>query len=155
MKKNLFFRICLTLMLALCFSNELLAATENLPAGKLKVVNGNVQIVRSGQSMSAKVGDYLNALDEIVTGPNSSAGITMQDDTLMSMGPNSRLALNQYAYDPVTNEGKLDASLIKGALRFISGIIGKTSPRSVAIRTPVSTIGIRGTDFIVEVPDGQ
>jgi len=144
------FLVCL---IALCMPP--LALADALPAGKLKLVSGNVQILRSGIGQAAKVGDYLQPLDEVTTGANSSAGITMQDDTLMSLGPNSRLILNQYDFDPVTAQGKLDASLVKGALRFISGILAKSSPRSVAIRTPVSTIGIRGTDFIVEIPDGK
>ena len=144
----------LGLLLACCLAYflpmEALSANSN--AGRIKTLKGEAQIIRQDQTIKASLGTEVMAADQIITGPESSVGITLKDDTLMAIGANSRLTLSEYAYDPVTREGRIDASLIKGVLRFVSGLIAHKSPESVAVRTQISTIGIRGTDFIVETP---
>jgi len=73
----------------------------------------------------------------------------MSDDSLLSAGPNSILALDRYEFDTTTNQGKLDASLRKGSLAVISGRIAKQSPDAMTVRTPSAILGVRGTEFVV------
>lgn len=122
-------------------------------AGTVKKVSGDVRIECAGKTLAAKVGDGVNEQDRIVTGKSSSVGVTLKDDTLISAGANSQLVVDQFAYNNVTREGGIKATLLKGAMRFISGLIAKRDARAVAVYTPTATIGIRGTDFIVEVPN--
>ncbi len=129
------------------------AYAEPTVAGTIKKVSGDVRIERAGKTLAAKVGDGVNEQDRIVTGKSSSVGVTLKDDTLISAGADSQLVVDQFAYNNVTREGGIKATLFKGAMRFISGLIAKRDARAVAVYTPTATIGIRGTDFIVEVPN--
>ncbi len=63
----------------------------------------------------------MQASDTIRTGDDGSVGITMDDDSLLSAGPNTVLVLDRYTFDPTTNQGRLDAALNKGTLAVISG----------------------------------
>ena len=68
----------------------------------------------------------------------------------MVVGPSSRLDLKQFHFDSTTQDGGLLVSLLRGSLRMITGLIGKTQPDAVRVETQTATIGIRGTDFIVQ-----
>ncbi len=87
------------------------------------------------------------------TGADGSVGITMDDDSLLSAGPNSVLSLDRYAFDPTTNQGRFDSSLNKGTLAVISGRIAKQAPDAMTVRHPGRVLGVRGTEFVVSVDD--
>jgi hypothetical protein len=120
-------------------------------AGIVKVLQGDVRAERSGKSRPLSTGERLYAGDRVVTAAASSVGFTLRDDTLISLGSNSQFLLEQFAYNDKTDEGSIAVRLSKGTLRYVSGLIGKRSPESQLLSTPTATIGIRGTDFIVEV----
>lgn len=131
------------------------AAPAELKAGFVKSVRGNVQLLAaSGATRPASPGDALGAVDRIVTGPDSSAAVVLRDDTTLVVGPSSRLDLKEFHFDGTTHEGGMLLSLLRGSMRMITGLIGKTHPDAVRIETQTATIGIRGTDFIVQA-DGQ
>jgi hypothetical protein len=121
-------------------------------AGVIKTVRGQVQIERSGRSVAARVGDPVQEFDRVRSQADSSVGISMQDETLLSLGPNSTLVIDRYAYDPVSREGQVATSILKGTLRYVTGLIGRAHPEAIKVTTENSTIGIRGTEFIVQVP---
>jgi hypothetical protein len=121
--------------------------------GTIKVAKGHVVVDRAGQTMPAEVGTRLQVADTIRTGADGSVGITMQDDSLLSAGPNTVLTLDRYAFDTTTNKGQFDASLRKGSLAIISGKIAKESPDAMTVRTPSAILGVRGTEFVARVDD--
>jgi hypothetical protein len=123
-----------------------------IESGIVKTVTGQVLIERGSSKLAAKVGDPVQERDRVIVQGNGSVGISMTDETLLGLGPNSTLVIDRYAYDPVTREGKVETSILKGTLRYVSGLIGKKNPQAIKVMTENSTIGIRGTDFIVEVP---
>lgn len=120
-------------------------------AGIIKSSRGSVTIERDGRKTAGTVGAAILASDRIVTGADGSAGITLRDETLMALGPNTTLAMNQFAFNSTTHEGKLDASVRRGTLAVISGKIAKQSPTAVKFSTPSSVLGVRGTEFVIEV----
>lgn len=124
------------------------------PAGMVKTSKGSVTIERQGQRMGAPVGAAVMASDRIVTGADGSAGITLRDETLLALGPNSTVALDQFAFDSTTHEGALDATLRRGTLAVISGKLSRQSPKAVKFSTPSTVLGVRGTEFVIEVGDG-
>jgi len=124
-------------------------------AGFVKSVRGSVQLLDAGGAVrNASPGDALGSVDRIVTGPDSSASVVMRDDTTLVVGPASRLDLKEFHFDGTTHEGGMLLSLLRGSMRMITGLIGKTNPDAVRVETQTATIGIRGTDFIVQT-DGQ
>ncbi len=141
-------RILLVLVLPLLAT--LVSAAE---IGQIKVSKGQVTIQRAGGTLSGAVGTRLQTSDTIRTGADGSVGITMDDDSLLSAGPNSVLSLDRYAFDPTTNQGRFDASLNKGTLAVISGRIAKQAPDAMTVRTPTAILGVRGTEFVVSADD--
>lgn len=122
-------------------------------AGIVKTLLAPVQIVRAGKSLAVAVGDAVQAGDRVTVGKGGSVGISMHDETLISLGPNSIFDIRAFAYNPTTREGEVDTSIVRGSLRYVTGLIGKLNPKAIKVSTPTATIGIRGTEFIVDVPD--
>ena len=134
----------------------LLCALVALPAlagdaGRVKVSKGEVQIERDGKRLPAPVGAVIQARDTVKTGPDGSVGITFQDDSLLSAGPNSELVIERFVFDSTTHKGEFDTALKKGTLAVVSGKIVKQSPDAMHVRTPSAIMGVRGTEFIVRV----
>jgi hypothetical protein len=134
------------------------AVALSLPAfaadvGLVKVSKGSVQIERNGAKIAAPVGASVQASDVIMTGTDGSAGITFTDNSLVSVGPNSVFAIDKYSFDTTTHAGEFEGSLRKGRLAAISGKMVKQSPESMKIRTPSAIMGVRGTEFVVQVDE--
>jgi len=128
-------------------------AADAADIGQIKVAKGQVSIERNGQTLPGEVGLRLQPADVLKTGADGSVGVTMSDNSLLSAGPNSVLALDRYEFDSTTSEGQFDASLQKGSLAVISGRIAKQSPDAMKVRTPSAILGVRGTEFVVNVDD--
>lgn len=121
--------------------------------GLVKVSKGNVQIQRGGAKLPATVGTGLQTLDVIVTGADGSAGLTFTDNSLVSVGPNSVFAIDKYSFDTTTHVGEFEGNLKRGRLAAISGKMVKQSPEAMKIRTPSAIMGVRGTEFVVQVDE--
>jgi len=120
---------------------------------QFKIAKGSVYLERSGQRLPARVGTHLQATDIVVTGADGSAGIAFVDNSLLSIGPNSVLAIERYAFNSTTHEGAFESSLRKGTLSVVSGKIAKQSPDAMKVKTPSSILGVRGTEFLVHSGD--
>lgn len=123
-------------------------------AGIIKTAKGSVTIERAGRKSAGAEGAAVMASDSIITGADGSAGITLRDETRMALGPNTTLAMEQFAFNTTTHEGRLDASVRRGTLAVVSGKIAKQSPTAVKFSTPSSVLGVRGTEFVIEVESG-
>jgi hypothetical protein len=117
--------------------------------GQIKVSRGLVTVDRKGQALEGSIGLRLEAADVVKTGADGSVGITMSDNSLLSAGPNSILALERFDFDPTTSQGRFDAQLQRGTLAVISGRIAKQSAQAMTVRTPSAALGVRGTEFVV------
>ena len=128
----------------------------NLPerAGMVKVVQGEVHVANAAGERALHPGDPVAQADTVRTGANSSTSLVLRDGTTLVLGANSRVNLQDFSYNATTQEGNILVSVLRGTMRMLTGLIGKTRPESVNITTPTSTIGILGTDFIVQVPEG-
>jgi hypothetical protein len=131
----------------------LAAAAHAQGIGQIKIAKGEVTVERQGQALPAAVGMRLQVSDTVRTGADGSVGIPMEDDSLLSAGPNSTLSLDRYAFDPTTRQGEFETTLQKGSLAVISGRIAKQSPEAMKVRTPSSILGVRGTEFVVSAND--
>lgn len=118
-------------------------------AGHVKVSRGAVQIERAGQKLPAEVGAMVQAGDVVTTGSDGSVGITFLDNSLLSAGPNSVLAIDRFAFDSTTHQGGFESSLKQGTLAVVSGKLAKQSPDAMKVKTPAAVLGVRGTEFLV------
>lgn len=120
-------------------------------AGMVKVAKGSVTLERKGGWIDATVGTPVLVSDRIRTGSEGSIGITLRDNTCISAGPNSLLVMEKFAYDTTTQKGGMDVNINRGTVSVVSGKLAKASPENVVFRTPSSVLGLRGTEFAVEV----
>ncbi len=82
--------------------------------------------------------------DEVQTGPAAALQILLKDQTVFTAGPNCEMTIDEFVYDPATEEGSLSANIKKGTFRFMSGKIA-SNPNKVKLNSPVATMGVRGT----------
>ena len=120
-------------------------------AGTVKSVKGQAHIERGKDRIEVTIGTPLLAQDRLVSGPASSVGVTLSDSTLLTAGPNSTIELNQYAFDRSTRTGHMDTTVKRGTLAVVSGQMAKSQPDQVVFRTSTVTLGVRGTEFIIDV----
>jgi len=135
----------------LAFALAGLARAEDV--GQIKVAKGTVHVERDGKRVPATIGMPIRQSDTVVTGADGSAGITFSDNSLLSAGPNSVLVVDRYQFDRTTHAGHFDASLKKGTLAVVSGKMVKQTPGAMRVRTPAAIMGVRGTDFVVQVDE--
>ncbi|MBS0450737.1 MAG: FecR domain-containing protein [Proteobacteria bacterium] len=122
-------------------------------AGFVKSVQGTVRLVGpAGEKRPLQVGDAVAAASRIESDADSGASVVLRDGTVLVLGPSSQLDLKQFSFDSTTQEGGMFVSLARGSMRMISGLLGK-KPETVRVDTQTATIGIRGTDFIVNSSD--
>jgi hypothetical protein len=131
------------------------AARADDAIGQVKTSRGDVRVQHKSQPIALlKIGDHVLQSDVIVTGLSSSVGITFTDSSMMSLGPNSKLALSQYRFDPTTHVGVFNSVLTQGTLAAKSGQIVQQTPEAMHITTPAALLGVRGTEFVVRA-DGK
>lgn len=147
-RQPLFFAVMLTALSGMLAPAAVLAAE---PAGTIKIVKGTVNILRGEETIAAAPGARVMPQDRLQTGPDGSVGVTLKDDTLISSGPNSTVVIDKYAFNSTTHVGEMLISVLKGTFSMVSGMMVKHSPEAAAIKTPTATIGVRGTEFAIEV----
>jgi hypothetical protein len=121
--------------------------------GYVKTVDGDAAVLMAGQAIKAVPGTPVQLGDVLKTGKQGSMGVTFKDNTMMSLGPNTELTIDEYVYAPSRGDLKLGASITKGTLNYVSGIIAKLKPEAVTLRTPTGNIGVRGTHFLLTVAE--
>jgi hypothetical protein len=138
-------RVLLALVAILCGPAAALASD----VGMVKVSRGAASIERAGQRLPATPGTRVREGDAIVTGPDGSIGVTFADNSLLSLGPDSRLDVDRFTFDATTHKGSFQTSLERGTLAGVSGTIAKQSPDAMKVRTPAALLGVRGTEFVL------
>jgi hypothetical protein len=139
------------LLLALLALAAPAAAQEAV--GRVKTVEGTATVTRGGANLVAEVGTPLQEGDLVETGPGSSVGLSFKDDSTISLGPVSRLTIDRFVFAPAEEKFGFAARMARGTAYFVSGGIAKLAPQSVLVGTPVGTIGVRGTRFLVKLDD--
>ena len=128
-------------------------AQEKPAAGQIKIASGSVVIVRGTSTIPAQAGQPVYEADTLRTGDDGKVGITLKDDTRLSLGPNSEVRLDRFAFAPA--EGRLGFVLkvVKGVAAYVSGQIAKIAPDAVRLETPSAIVGVRGTTVILHAQE--
>ncbi len=126
-------------------------AQDRPVAGRVKNSTGPAFVVRGGVASPAQVGQIVFEADGLRTGAGGKIGLTLVDDTRLSLGPNSELTLERFTYAPADSAFGLVLKFVKGAATYVSGRIAKLSPDSIRLETPAAIIGVRGTTLAVSV----
>ena len=138
-------------LVLLCTIASPAAAQDRQVAGRIKVASGSAFVVRDGASVPAQAGQVVFESDGIRTGGDGKIGVTLNDDTRLSLGPNSELKLERFTFAPAESRFNLVLKFVSGAATYVSGRIAKLAPDFVRLETPASIIGVRGTTLAIQV----
>jgi hypothetical protein len=122
--------------------------------GYVKTVSGTALVSTDTMRIAARPGTPVYLGSRLSTGPHSSLGVTFKDETVMSFGPDTELVVDAYLFAPAQGQLQLVASLLRGSLNYVSGLIARLQPDAVTVKTPTGIIGVRGTQFVAKVDDG-
>lgn len=125
------------------------AAALAVPAGKVFVVAGQAVAERAGQELKLFMGAAVESGDVIRVADKSSIQIRFSDESVVSLQARSTFRIDDYRYNKNPQEDKSAFSIVKGGMRTITGLIGKSNPKNYSVGGSVATIGIRGTHFTV------
>jgi hypothetical protein len=115
--------------------------------GIAAVVRNNVQLTTTAKPAlhPAVVRERVSLGNDIVTGAASMTQLLLLDQTSFTVGAKARVRIDRFVYDPGQRASSVAATVAKGAFRFMSSPSLHARPGQSAIRTPVASIGIRGT----------
>ncbi|MGH6661125.1 MAG: FecR family protein, partial [Rhodospirillales bacterium] len=134
----------------------MITGTDGEPIGNVENLSGTVFAVRTdGSRVELKVGDPVFQGDIIESSGDGAVGVLLADETTFSMGNSGRIVLDEMIYDPATQTGSVGLSVMQGVFTFVSGQVAKTDPDAMTLDTPVATIGIRGTQVGLDLPQGK
>ena len=123
------------------------------PAGRIKIASGSVFIVRATGTVPAVAGQTVMESDTLKTGPDGRLGVTLKDDTRVSLGPGSEVRLDRFVYAPEKSSLGLALNVVRGVVAYVSGRIAKLAPDAVRLKTPAAIVGVRGTTLALRVGD--
>lgn len=130
-----------------------MAAAEESRAGFVKSVSGQASIERNKVVIPASIKDRLLEKDTLITGRDGSMGVILQDNSVMSIGPNTRVVLSQFLFEPSDEKLSFIAQVKKGTVVYLTGLIAKLNRSGVKFETPSAVCGVRGTHFAIKVTD--
>lgn len=114
--------------------------------GTVSSLAGDATILRaSGETVQAEVGTPVFQDDTFVTASGGGVGLSFEDGSTFSLGPDARLTIDSFVYDAGGADSSMVMNLAQGAFSFVSGQVAKSGENNMSIVTPTATIGVRGT----------
>ena len=140
------------LLLGLLVASPALAQT-GAPAGRVKLVSGSAFVVHEGRRIPATVGAPVYEQDSLATGADGHLGLTLRDDTRLSIGPQTTIEISRFVYAQSDSQFSFVLKVVRGVVAYVSGRIAKLSPDAVRLETPSAIVGVRGTRLIIRVAE--
>jgi len=129
------------------------AFAQPAAAGRIKVASGSVFVVRGGTAQPAQAGQLVYESDSLRTGADGRIGVTLSDDTRVSLGPSSEVRLDRFSYAPAESQLALVLRVVRGMAAYVSGRIAKLAPDAIRLETPAAIVGVRGTTVAMRVTE--
>lgn len=156
-----FFLVCFFIAITLFLSLDAWAADPPLPVpvGRVIWIKGTFKaIMRNNEERTLQKMSVIYEHDLLETGKGSQAQIAFSDNSLMTFSENSKFSIESYINASKSKKpgvGKFVVNLITGGFRTITGLIAKQAPDNYQSKTPVATIGVRGTEYDLRVIGGK
>ena len=134
------------ILIILIFSVQALASSEQI--GVIGFVIGDV-FNQKGEKLN--VGDSIYFGDTISANDGAKSQLLFIDQTVMTIGSETKLTIDEFIYDPIENSGKLLTTINAGSVKILTGKISEKNPANLEVKTPAGNIGTRGTEFKASV----
>ena len=129
------------------------SSSSDEKAGIVKMVSGDVRVRNAQGERALQPGDTVKTSDRLITGKQSSGSVVLRDGTTLVLTENSHMVLDKFAFNATTQDGNILINLLQGSMRMLTGLIAKVNPAAIQNKTKTVSVGIRGTDFIVETEE--
>ena len=113
------------------------------------VIGAAVGEIKNQNNESLQNGSKIFFGDTIVSKQNANAQILFIDQTVLTLGEDTEMTIDEFIYDPKSNEGSFVSSVKSGTVKFITGQISNKNPENLEVKVPAGTLGARGTEFVV------
>ncbi len=140
-------------VLVLLVGSSPVQAQQASAAGRVKVASGTAFVVRDGRPIAAAPGQVVLEADVLRTGADGRLGVTLNDDTRLSLGPTSEVRVDRFSYASTDGGLRLVLKFVRGVTTYVSGRIAKLSPDAVRLETPSAIVGVRGTTLAIRVDE--
>jgi len=121
------------------------AGDNDEDVGDVDAVVATAEASRADSVRRLSLNDPLYQGERLETGPDARLHATLRDGGVLMLGADASLTLDRFVLDPGAAGAEL--RVLRGAFRMVSGAINKDLGGTLTIRTPIATIGVRGTDF--------
>ena len=118
--------------------------------GQVEALRGSATAARGGTTLSLRLGASIAMGDRITTGEDTRLRIRLSDGTVFTLGDGTDLVIDEFVFNPRDAAADVAFQLTKGVFRMLTGAsagLANASGGAFRVRTPVATIGVRGTDF--------
>jgi FecR-like protein len=122
------------------------------PVGSVATLQGTASVIRNNATSALQLRDTVYKNDVLQTNTDGTLGITFDDETTFTLKPNTRLAVDEFIYQQGGTDNAAVFNVLRGTAAFVAAEVAHTG--DMKITTPSSTLGIRGTTGLVEVPEG-
>ena len=122
------------------------------PVGSVATLQGTASVTRNNATSALALRDPVYKNDVLQTNVDGTLGITFDDETTFTLKPNTRLAVDEFVYQEGGTDNAAVFNVVRGTAAFVAAEVAHTG--NMKIDTPTSTLGIRGTTGLVEVPEG-
>src|SRR5580700_9563384 len=122
------------------------------PVGSIATLQGTASVTRDNATRPLAVSDPVYKNDVLQTNIDGTLGITFDDETTFTLKPNTSLAVDDFVYQEGGTDNAAIFNVVRGTAAFVAAEVAHTG--NMRIDTPTSTLGIRGTTGLVEVPEG-
>ncbi len=145
------FRVWFGALVIIATATTALAQQSQSAAGRIKIASGAAFILRAGALVPAQAGEMVFEADALRTGADGRIGITLKDDTRVSIGPASEVRVDRFVFAPAEGRMGLVLKVVRGVMAYVSGRIAKLAPDSIRLETPAAVVGVRGTTLALRV----
>ena len=122
---------------------------SNANADFVGIIGAAVGEIKNQNNEKLQNGSKIFFGDTIFSKEDSNAQILFIDQTVLTLGEDTEMTIDEFIYDPNTNEGSFVSSVKSGTVKFITGQISKKNPENLEVNVPSGTLGARGTEFVV------
>ena len=140
-----FFKKFFLIFFLLINTNIVTANTSDF-IGVIGVAIGNIKNQNNEKLIN---GSKIFHGDTIISETKSNAQILFLDQTVLTLGEDSELTIDEFIYDPLSHEGSFVSNVKSGTVKFITGQISNNNPDNLEVKIPFGTLGARGTEFVV------
>jgi len=122
------------------------------PVGSIATLQGTASVTRNNATSALALRDPVYKNDVLQTNVDGTLGIAFDDETTFTLKPNTRLTVDEFVYQEGGSDNAAIFNVVRGTAAFVAAEVAHTG--NMKIDTPTSSLGIRGTTGLVEVPEG-